>query len=326
MGEKKKVFWIAGTLIIIFLLSSLACSLGMKIKKDVYYDNFFEKARFIMTDEEIEVYKHLHDAKLKEEFINGFWKIRDPDPSTEENEFKTEFEERIEYANKWFGTWNPDRGKNTKERRYSKIGWDSDRGRVYIVLGPPDLLVFDWEDFRYGGRHGMKAQGMNSEAWFYYRYDFVVSFRRTRSGGWILASSPGYLSYVLKSAKLNMVMSGYDWNIKRAFRFKSKFKNNAIHINIPVKRIIFDENLTAKFKIKVNIYCNHKKVGEIKDIQIFNENEEELLRKKNICLKIPYTPSLKGKYYLDIIIEDLLSPAFSKYRNFAKFKFSRSLF
>lgn len=326
MGEKKKTFWKNGTLLIVFLLSSFACSLGFKIKKDVFYETFFSKARFIITDEELKVYKHLHDAESKEEFIDEFWKIRDPDPSTEENEFKIEFEDRIDYANKWFGTWNPDRGKNTERRRYSKIGWYSDRGRIYIVLGPPDLLVFDMEDIRYDGRQSMKPEGVEYESWLYYKYDIVVWFQRTRSGGWIMPYTSGYLLYALEAAKLNMVMSEYEWNINRAFRFKSKFKNNTIQIRIPVERIIFDENLTAKFKIKVNIYCNHKKVDEIEDIQILNENEEELSRKNNVFLEIPYKPSLKGKYYFDIIVEDLLSPAFSKYINFAKFRFSRSSF
>ena len=80
-----------------------ACASGkQKINQDPYYESFFEKARLIMTKEEIEIYKQLPDLKSKEEFIDEFWKKRDPFPETPENENKIEFERRIAYANRWF--------------------------------------------------------------------------------------------------------------------------------------------------------------------------------------------------------------------------------
>lgn len=45
-----------------------------------------------------------------------------------------------------------------------------------------------------------------------------------------------------------------------------------------------------------------------------------LLKKNNIVLKIPFKPSLKGKYYFDIIVEDLMSMSISKYRSFIDYK------
>ena len=53
-----------------------------------------------------------------------FWKKRDPDPDTEENEFKTQYFQRIDEANHLF----TDGGEP---------GWLQDRGRIYILLGPP---------------------------------------------------------------------------------------------------------------------------------------------------------------------------------------------
>jgi len=44
------------------------------------------------------------------------------------------------------------------------------------------------------------------------------------------------------------------------------------------------------------------------------------LLKKQVFLEFPYNPTLKGQYYFDIIVEDLLAMAFSKYRNFIKYK------
>ncbi|UCH95670.1 MAG: GWxTD domain-containing protein, partial [Candidatus Aminicenantes bacterium] len=101
-----------------------------QIPKELYKDSFFEKARFIMTKQEIEIYKHLPDKAGKEQFIEEFWKKRDPNPETEENESREEFEERITYANKWFKEHSKDRG------------WDTQRGRILLQLGFPDRREF----------------------------------------------------------------------------------------------------------------------------------------------------------------------------------------
>ena len=53
-----------------------------------------------------------------------FWQRRDSDPTTSANEFKEEHYRRIAYANEKF-------------RDAGIPGWKTDRGRVYIVFGPP---------------------------------------------------------------------------------------------------------------------------------------------------------------------------------------------
>jgi GWxTD domain-containing protein len=59
--------------------------------------------------------------------VQQFWAFRDPTPDTINNEFKDEFYDRILYANTHFGTGD-------------RIGWKTDRGRVYITWGPPDRV------------------------------------------------------------------------------------------------------------------------------------------------------------------------------------------
>ena len=61
----------------------------------------------------------------REHFIEQFWLRRDPTPATVENEFKEEYYRRIAYANDHFAT-------------PTLAGWKTDRGRIYIVYGPPD--------------------------------------------------------------------------------------------------------------------------------------------------------------------------------------------
>jgi GWxTD domain-containing protein len=83
-----------------------------------------EDVRWIITDEERTAFKRLQTDEEREQFIEDFWKRRDPTPDTEENEFKEEHYRRIQYANDHFASGIP--------------GWKTDRGRIYIVYGPPD--------------------------------------------------------------------------------------------------------------------------------------------------------------------------------------------
>jgi GWxTD domain-containing protein len=81
----------------------------------------------IMTGDEKEVWKKLKTPEEKMEFIKIFWARRDPILRTRENEFKEEFYNRVDYAN-----------KNFEER--STPGWKTARGQVYIAFGPPSRI------------------------------------------------------------------------------------------------------------------------------------------------------------------------------------------
>lgn len=91
---------------------------------DYYLKWLQEDVRYIITPEEREVFLSLTTPEEKERFIEQFWFRRDPDPTTAINEFKEEHYRRIAYANDHF-----DEGK---------AGWLTDRGRIYILHGPPD--------------------------------------------------------------------------------------------------------------------------------------------------------------------------------------------
>jgi GWxTD domain-containing protein len=308
-------------LLIIPLIGTIGCSSIMEMRKDPFYETFLEKTSLIMTKEEIEVYKHLPDKESKEEFIEEFWQIRDPDPGTVENEAKTEFEERVDYANKWFGLWNPDRGKEAETMGYSKTGWNSDRGRIHIILGPPDTIIFDGLEITDGTRDWRKANQWRQEAWYYNRYSLRIFFYRAMGGRWVMNTYTPGLYEALESAKLNWAGPTYTEDIERRFRFDSKFENDTIVIIIPLERITFDRELTAKFKIKINIYHNNKKIDEINETKTLEESEEDLLERDNIFFNFPYSPTVQGEYLFDIIIEDLMAMYISKHRSSIKYKF-----
>src|SRR6202790_546335 len=83
-----------------------------------------EDGVWIITDEERAAFKQLSNDEERDNFIEAFWQRRDPTPDTEENEYKEEHYRRIAYANEHYAAGIP--------------GWKSDRGRIYIMYGPPD--------------------------------------------------------------------------------------------------------------------------------------------------------------------------------------------
>lgn len=82
-----------------------------------------ETLEIIATNEELLTLEDTPDESLPG-FWDAFWALRDPIPETKTNEAMVEFLERVDVATRRFGTLEP--------------GWRTDRGRVYIQLGPPD--------------------------------------------------------------------------------------------------------------------------------------------------------------------------------------------
>jgi GWxTD domain-containing protein len=94
--------------------------------KQVYKKWLDEDVAYIITDEERKAFKKLVTDEEREQFIEAFWRRRDPDPDTDENEYREEYYERIAYANERFTSGIP--------------GWKTDRGRIYIAFGKPDSI------------------------------------------------------------------------------------------------------------------------------------------------------------------------------------------
>ena len=87
-----------------------------------------EEVVYIITPKEKEVFLRLENDRERELFVEAFWKQRDPNPNTPENEFKKEHFRRITYANQWFGRDTPGEG------------WRTPMGRIYIILGEPNSI------------------------------------------------------------------------------------------------------------------------------------------------------------------------------------------
>lgn len=130
--------------------------------KEVYKRWVNTDVAYIITKEEKRAFNALTTDEERENFIENFWRRRDPNPDTEENEYREEYYERIAYANEHFASGIP--------------GWKTDRGRIYIAWGKPDSV----EAHPSGGgyeRPSWEGGGSTTtypfEIWFYRHLDGV---------------------------------------------------------------------------------------------------------------------------------------------------------
>jgi GWxTD domain-containing protein len=117
-----------------------------------------EDVRWIITDQEKKAFLSLSNDEERDAFIEQFWRRRNPNPDSPENEFREEHYRRIAYANEHFAAGKP--------------GWMTDRGHMYIAFGPADSM----ESHPSGGNYerpleegGGETSTFPFETW-HYRY------------------------------------------------------------------------------------------------------------------------------------------------------------
>lgn len=92
---------------------------------DEKYQKWWDLVTHISTPIERSVFLNLTNNRDRDSFISLFWNQRDPSKGTPENEFKEEHIKRFNHATYYFGFGSP------------LPGWKTDRGRIWILLGPP---------------------------------------------------------------------------------------------------------------------------------------------------------------------------------------------
>jgi GWxTD domain-containing protein len=90
--------------------------------------NWVDDVSIIISDAERTAFQQLSSDEQRQKFIMSFWLVRDPTPGTPVNEFKDEYDRRVAYANEHFTTKSGTPGAQT------------DRGKMYILNGPPDEI------------------------------------------------------------------------------------------------------------------------------------------------------------------------------------------
>ncbi|MEE9270290.1 MAG: GWxTD domain-containing protein [Candidatus Krumholzibacteria bacterium] len=90
--------------------------------------NLIAEARFLLEADDFEDFASKSVGE-QERTLQAMWKEADPDPLTGVNEAYEEFQERLEYVNARFTDY--------------QLGIFTDRGLIYLKLGPPDEIIMD---------------------------------------------------------------------------------------------------------------------------------------------------------------------------------------
>lgn len=118
-----------------------------------------EDVIYIISPEERNAFLQLDTNEEREQFIEQFWLRRSSNPDLPENDFKEEHYRRIAYANEHYASGIP--------------GWKTDRGRTYIMWGPPDEV----DSHPTGGTYDRPMEegggSTTTYAWEQWRYRYL---------------------------------------------------------------------------------------------------------------------------------------------------------
>ncbi|MBM3294394.1 MAG: GWxTD domain-containing protein [Candidatus Aminicenantes bacterium] len=272
-----------GPAAVLLALLAAACG-GARVEAlDPESRAFFETARLVMTGVEQSIFRHLPDPESRREFISDFWAKRDPDPETETNEFKDEFERRIEYADAHF--------------REGRRGINTDRGRIYLYLGPPDQV----QSFP------MIQGGTTSVLWWsYYAYVLAVEFIDTRGlGEYTINEIDGSLFDAIERAKLGAAVqrSGASLNFVD-FGLRYDRDRGELIVAVPTKKLVFKEKgglLTAEFDFTFYLYREGSAKETFAETRTFTASAEDVEKRKDILFAFPRKLP-PGRVYVDAIV------------------------
>ncbi len=251
-----------------------------------------EEVVYIITDKEKDIFLQLGSDRDRNLFIDAFWKIRDPVPGTDENEFKKEHYRRIAYADKFYG------------RETTRQGWRTDRGRIYIILGPPSSID------RFPDRIGLNP----AEIWFYHGnpdHGFPAAFNLVfykRSGiGEFRLYSPvqngplellrDTLVYEKDGSSRHLDSSDYEGIYEQLFELAPVLALNSLTL-IPGEQVVPGHLSLASEVLLSNIYTYPQK-------KIDDEYAEKLLRYKDI-VEVEYTANYM---YSDFMVKSFQDPS-----------------
>ncbi len=290
MLKNKNIRYFTGFLLIVFVLLSFSCTSKYKKAKQALPQldrEFLTSVQYLITNKEKKVFVHLSEKERKD-FIIDFWKKRDPSPDTEENEYRDTYYERIKEANSLFIS----SGKN---------GWLTDRGRTYILFGPPE-------------RRDIYPTGYSFyeppvEIWYYGMFP-IIFVDNYRDGSYkIVYSSYTYLQQISKAEMI--LHPKYDtWNknlIGKMKIGKSESGEQYVQAEIPYKAIVFHkskEKYIGVLIMEAIVFSKGEEVSRIKkNIEIKITGEE--LKKLPDTYKVNELIELKpGKYTIKLKITD----------------------
>jgi GWxTD domain-containing protein len=120
-GETPEADWVANPERM-YLSSEFAAISESEIAAD------FEKAEYLSIKNERKQYKELKELEAKRKWLFEFWRKRDSNPRTIENEFRMDYLRKVREA-------------NDKYHSRQAEGWKTDRGRIFLMYGEPSSVT-----------------------------------------------------------------------------------------------------------------------------------------------------------------------------------------
>ncbi|MDH5744896.1 MAG: GWxTD domain-containing protein [Candidatus Aminicenantes bacterium] len=244
--------------------------------------DFLSQVRYIITKEEENLFLETPDSE-KDKLKQEFWKRRDPDPYTEENEFKIEYFNRIEKANELF-------------RNEGTPGWLTDRGRIFILFGPPTYRDMNPLGYDYYGRC--------KEVWQYGNFPVVFvddncigNYRLlTYDLSSIRSLNLAYmheLSFAQEQAQQSIMEQerffDFDWTVEKT-RDEPDRIEGVVSIDVPYTKIWLtqrEEKLTTSLEVHLELRDSKGKIWwEFEDSFEVELDEENLPSRKNTAFEI----------------------------------------
>ena len=277
--------------ILALLLGTISCSSTARANLDPESEAFLSSVRYIITKEEKRDFLNLPPSE-RPAFIEGFWKRRDPDPETEINEYRDMYYQLIAQANELF-------------RDGLGEGWLQDRGRIYILLGPPDT--------RQQYPRGYRMGDFPAEVWMYGFYS-IIFVDQDWNGNFELIKRGAYnLAQIMKTQmawKPRFSRGKVVFDTSGDIEMLKEGGLQRILIKIPYRNIWMSadgENLetTINSEIQIKNAGTQEKVWESKkEYRIsIKESELEKMYDENYLIEVPIQLP-EGSYTMDVILEN----------------------
>lgn len=272
-----------------FLIMASCASRQLEKSLDPESKEFLSKVRYLITRQERKIFLNLPPSE-REAFVKEFWKKRDPTPETEENEFKDRYFARIEEANHLF-------------REGGTPGWLQDRGRIYILIGPPEN--------REKYPTGYRFQDRPTEVWYYGPFPILFIDYSYTGDYELYPASAEYLAQLLK-AQMNLKPDIQKVKVVFDFELKvEKLSENQIKIQmeVPYKGIWLverDEKLETTLLLTLEILSDsEEKVWDFQEeypISLDPDKTQETLGQSHLIeVETELSP---GKYSIKALLEN----------------------
>lgn len=275
---------ISGVFLFLLVLTLADSCSSLRLEKTLSPEEkeFLSVVRYTITTEERKIFLQLQPAERKN-FMEEFWKRRDPVPETAINEFKEEYFIRINQANKLFGEG-------------SKEGWLTDRGRLWITLGPPD--------HRETYPRGQSFYGFPVEIWHYGFYQ-IYFIDRFWNGNYQLDPASARQIAEITQTQVNWNQPrGRMFEGSRAMDFEVRMERAEegqarIVISLPYNQIWFkaqQDRLETMIEVMIEIEdSSGKKVREDSREVLISLSPEELKNRFNESFDLEFQSEISGQ-------------------------------